>query len=132
MKNSPRQKLEGSPKKPVAKKNDDEIHEMPRITFEAAADGDDENMEKLSSVPRIPGQAEKKMQRKLLDGLDYNKPTETKESLLKFHQKRWTDTRTRFNDQSKKFEERYFAENLKLIESLKSPPKFQPAAKDSE
>lgn len=129
MKNSPRVKLDGNVKKPIVKIGEDEIHEMPRIVFDEAIDGEDENMEK-NPVPRCPPPEVNILQRELLDGLDYKKPTETKESLLKLHQKRWSDTKTKFTAQSKKFEERYFAENLKLIESLQSPPKIQLPTKD--
>lgn len=42
----------------------------------------------------------------------------TKEKLLEFHRERWQDERQKHIDASRNFEEKYFAANFELIESL--------------
>lgn len=77
----------------------------------------------ISEMPRIilrPKQLLKrkefKLNKKALDKIDSE--IWTKEKLLEFHRDRWADERNRIIDHAKTYEDKYFTNNLKILQSL--------------
>lgn len=79
--------------------------------------GDITEMPKIILKPKqLLKRKEFKLNKKALDKIDSE--IWTKEKLIEFHRDRWTEERNRIIDHAKSYEDKYFTENLKILESL--------------